>query len=67
MFARDSKPGKGEEQGSCGPGEAGGSQLERLSVPCDWGGEHLLLPPVGPELGEGAKIREAGIRQPGQG
>lgn len=47
--------------------KAGGSQLERMSVPCDWVGEHLLLLLVGPELGEGAKIREAGIRQPGQG
>lgn len=49
-----------EEQGSSGPGDSGGSQLERMSVPCDWLGEHLQLSVVGPELGEGAKIREAG-------
>lgn len=48
-----------EEQGSSGPGDSGGSQLERISVPCDRLGEHLQLSLVGPELGEGAKIREA--------
>lgn len=45
-----------QEQGSCEPGEAGGSQLERMSVPCDWLGEHLQFTPVGPKLGEGAKL-----------